>query len=326
MADVVISFSIDERAREVLEKSGISYSIFRGDSPLEEWLLKELPSAQAAVIFPGQKFGKRELEMAGRLKLLIVHGSGLDSVDVEEASRRGVCVANVPDHIAEAVAEHALALTMASLRSIVRGDRIVREGKWVRGVQRDLTGRSLKGIKVGIVGMGRIGSEAARIFSSLESSVSYWDRRRKPEVEHALKISYMELDDLLKTSDVVIVSIALTESTRKLIGKREISMLKKGAILVNVSRGAVVDEAGLIERLETGEIRAALDVFEAEPIGKEHPLSKMENVVLTPHLAGFTEEALRETSISAAEMAAEFIRSGRIPYTAVNADSCLQRR
>lgn len=323
MSDVAIFFKIDEKAQELLKKNQISFSLFDGIPSSKEIMSRQLKDAKVVVTFPGQKFDKRYFELIPNLKLLIVHGSGLDSIDIEAATERKICVANSPDSIAEAVAEHVLALTISSLRYVVEGDKIIRNGKWVRGIQRSLTGRSLKGIKVGIIGLGRIGSETARIFSALGSHVTYWDRKRKPELEHALKIDYMDLRDLLSTSDVVIVSIALTESTRKLIGKNEVFMLKRGALLVNVSRGAIIDEDSLIERLKSGEIRAALDVFENEPIGNEHPLTQLSNVVLTPHIAGLTEEALTETSIFVANSIIEFLKKGRLPYTTVNMSSCI---
>ncbi|MGC9186517.1 MAG: 2-hydroxyacid dehydrogenase [Fervidicoccaceae archaeon] len=323
MADIAILFKIDEKAQRFLEESQVSFSVFQGDSSLEEWMVEQLKEAKVAILFPGQKFGERDFKNATKLKLLIVHGSGLDAVDMGAASKYRVCVANAPDAIAEAVAEHALALVMSSLRNIVHGDSIIRNGKWVRGIQRSLVGRSLKTLSVGVIGLGRIGSEVARIFSALGNSVSYWDRKRKPEIEHALKVEYKDLKDLLATSDIIVVSIALAENTRKLLGPAEISMIKKGALLVNISRGAIVDEKSLIERLKTGEISAALDVFEEEPISIDNPLIQFKNVVMTPHIAGFTEEALRETSIFVVKSAIEFIKKGKLPYTTVNTNACL---
>ncbi|MEM0060852.1 MAG: 2-hydroxyacid dehydrogenase [Fervidicoccaceae archaeon] len=325
MARVLVTFKLNEEFKEILERSGESFSIYSGSEPFESWFERESKDAVVAIVFPGQPFGEKEILQSPKLKLIIVHGSGLDKVDIRAASSRGVCVANAPDEIAVAVAEHSLALTMAALRKITVGDSIIREGKWVRGIQSSLTGRSIKALQVGVVGLGRIGSEAARIFSSLGSRVVYWDRRRKPEIEHALGITYAGLEDLFKTSDVIIVSIALTEQTRRIIGEREINSMKRGALLVNVSRGQVIDERALIERLKKEEIYAALDVFEEEPIGKDHPLSQLRNTVLTPHVAGFTYEALNGTSKMVIEWSIDFLRKGKLPYTVVNLESCSSR-
>ncbi|MGC8975556.1 MAG: 2-hydroxyacid dehydrogenase, partial [Thermoprotei archaeon] len=258
------------------------------------------------------------------LKLLFVHGSGLDRVDVIEASRRGVCVANAPDAIAQAVAEHALALVLAVMKNVVRGDRVVRSGGWGPDTQRGLVTTVLRGKKVGVVGLGRVGSEVAKLFRALGAEVVYWSRSRKAEVEHALDVRYVEFEELLKSSDVVVVAVALTPETRGLISHKELSLMRPGAILVNVSRGPVIDEEALVKALSEGRVRAGLDVYSVEPLPKDSELVRLENVVLTPHIAGFAYEALRSTSEFVAKEIVRFLKEGKLPYTVVNKEGCVK--
>ncbi|MEM4830558.1 MAG: NAD(P)-dependent oxidoreductase, partial [Zestosphaera sp.] len=175
-----------------------------------------------------------------------------------------------------------------------------------------------RGKRVGVVGLGRVGSEVAKLFRALGAEVVYWSRSRKTEVEHALDIKYVEFEELLRSSDVVVVAIALAPETRGLISHKEFSLMKPGAILVNVSRGLVVDEEALVKALEEGRVRAGLDVYSVEPLPRDSQLVRLDNVVLTPHIAGFAYEALRGTSEFVAREVVRFLKEGKLPYTVVN--------
>lgn len=324
MGLVVFTFKPNKAAFEVLVSEGVEYVFFDGQVPPREWFAEYLGDAVVVVVPPWQSFGSDLMSLAPNLKLLFVHGSGLDRVDVAEASRRGVCVANAPDAIAQAVAEHALALVLAVMKNVVRGDRVVRSGGWGPDTQRSLVTTVLRGKRVGVVGLGRVGSEVAKLFKALGAEVVYWSRSRKAEVEHALDVRYVEFEELLKSSDVVVVAIALTPETKGLISHKELSLMKPGAILVNVSRGPVIDEEALIKALSEGRVRAGLDVYSVEPLPKDSELVRLENVVLTPHIAGFAYEALRSTSEFVAREIVRFLKEGKLPHTVVNRENCVR--
>ena len=324
MGLVVFTFKPNKVAFDVLGSEGIEYVFYDGQVPPREWFEEYLRDAVVVVVPPWQWFGSDLMDLAPNLKLLFVHGSGLDKVDVVEAGRRGLCVANAPDAIAQAVAEHALALVLAVMKNVVRGDRVVRSGGWGPDTQRSLLTTVLRGKRVGVVGLGRVGSEVAKLFRALRAEVIYWSRSRKTEVEHALDVRYVDLEELLRSSDVVIITIALTPETKGLISHKELSLMKPGAILINVSRGPVVDEEALIKALSEGRVRAGLDVYSVEPLPKDSELLKLDNVVLTPHIAGFAYEALKGTSEFVAKEIVRFLKEGKLPYTVINRESCVR--
>lgn len=316
---VVYVFEPHKIGIAILEQEGVSFAYYPGRQAPREWLEKELADAQVIVVPPWVQVDRSFFDIAPRVKLLVVHGSGVDKVDVEEATRRGVCVANAPDAIAETVADHVVGLILAHYRNIVRGDRYIREGKWSSGSSAfTFTGYTLRGKQVGVVGLGRIGSAVCKRLKPFGVKLVYWDRRAKAEVEHALDVHRLDLDTLIETSDVVVVAISLTPETRGLINRERVYKLKKGALLVNVSRGQVVDEEALIERLKEGEIHAALDVYSVEPLPPSSPLLKLENTILTPHIAGVSREALEETSVHVAKIIVDFVKRRKLPDTVVN--------
>ncbi len=255
--------------------------------------------AEALVVPPAMSWSevKRLLECSGA-RFLAVFGSGVDNLDLEYLEDQGVCVWNHPDHIADAVAEHAIALALALLRRVVAGDKLVRSGGWKSIPPRELLADTMIGSRVGIVGLGRIGSRIARLAYCLGAStpILYWSRRRKPEVERILPLRWTSLEELFSSSDIVFVSVALTEETRRLIGENLLSRMR-GGYLVNVSRGQVVDTQALIKAIREGWVRgAALDVYEEEPLPPNHPLVGMEQVILSPHIGGYTRRAMEETA------------------------------
>ncbi len=308
---------------EVLLREGFEVDVRDWRSTSRDSLIEGFRGADAVVVPPAFEVGEELLAAGSNIKLLVVHGSGYEKVDVSLCSKLGICVSNEPDAIAEAVAEHALALTLSVLRKVVWGHAYVTSGKWVEGpAPRAFLGRALSGKKVGVVGLGRIGSAVARIFKSLGCEVTYWSSRRKPEVEHSLGIKYVGLRELFGESDVVIISIALTPETEGFVSGELLGLMKEKAVLVNVSRGAVVDEEALIRELKRREIYAALDVFREEPLPKDSELMKLSNVVLTPHVAGYTYEAMVETGMKVAETIIKFFKKGEPPANALNPEVC----
>jgi phosphoglycerate dehydrogenase-like enzyme len=234
------------------------------------------------------KLTEDDFRAARRLKLVQVMSAGYEHVDLGLAARYSVPVAHFGDAMASTVAEHAVLLILALQRKLLQLDAAVRGGKWRTG---EPPMYELRGKRVGVVGFGLIGQEVARRLSVFDAAVSYFQRHRAGEAERALGVRYQPFDELLSTSDIVTLNVPLTSSTRHLIGARELALMNSEAVLINVSRGAVVDEAALLDALQTGRLRGAgLDVLEQEPPDAANPLLRLENVVLTPHDAGSSVE------------------------------------
>jgi len=234
----------------------------------------------------------RVVEAARKAKLIQKAGEGTDRIDVATAARLGIPVAKTSGSNSASVAELATLLMLATLRHLPMAHNSTVSGRWLKF---DLRPGSyeLRGKQVGIVGLGKIGKIVCRHVQGFEASVVYFDAFRLPEAEEArLNVQYMPLDDLLRSSDVVTLHVPLLPSTRGLIGRREIGLMKPTAILVNTCRGAVVDEEALVDALRSRRIRGAgIDVFAKEPPDPNHPFFSLDNVVVTPHYGGGTEDA-----------------------------------
>jgi D-3-phosphoglycerate dehydrogenase len=210
---------------------------------------------------------------------------GTDGIDLDALAAEGVPVANCAGANSTSVAEGCLSSTLAMLRATVEGDAAVRRGDWP---QTSLGGRELAGSRVGVVGMGAIGRRVAELFTAFGCEVHYWSRRQHDDAP----ATWAELDDLLATSDVVVLVIALGAQTRGLLDEGRLARMKPGALLVNGARGEVVDEAALVRALESGAVGgAALDVFSTEPLPADSPLRSAPRVLLSPHMAGSTVQA-----------------------------------
>ena len=231
------------------------------------------------------------MERLRGLRIIANYGVGFDNIDVEAARRRGVAVTNTPDVLTGATAELTWALILAAARRLGEGERIVRAGAWTGWAPTQLRGMSLEGRTLGVIGAGRIGAEVARRAGAFGMKVIYADRVPNAELERDTHARVVTLDELLGTADVISVHVALTPRTRHLIDAAALARIKPGAILVNTSRGAVVDEDALVDALRSGRLRAAgLDVYEREPQVPES-LRALENVVLLPHLGSATDGA-----------------------------------
>jgi len=230
--------------------------------------------------------------LASTCRLVQVMGAGLDAVDVVACAERGIRVAACGGLNAVSVAEWCIWATIDTLRSATRSDRELRAGEWSQFTR---PRHELIDKKVGMVGMGAIGQETARRLSAFGTTTSYWSRtRRSANLESQLGLQYRELDHLIRESDVLILAIDLTPDTRQLISRERIRVMKAGSILVNATRGAVLDQRALVEALHDGHLAgAALDTFETEPLAPDHPLTTLESAVLTPHIAGPTVESVQ---------------------------------
>ncbi len=256
--------------------------------------------------------GAAVLEKAPGLKGVIAYGAGYDHLDAPYLSRKGIQVCNCRGENAQAVAELTFGLLLALVRKIHLADRWVRKEQWPRAgraLPEWMMGRELWKKNLGIVGLGQIGSRVARIASGFEMKIVSYDLF----VQGNNRGTFVALEELLGRSDVVTLHVPFSVQTAKMIGPREIGMMKAGAILVNTSRGGVVDEPSLIAALKDERIRgAALDVFQGEPLSSGHPLLKMENVILSPHMGALTQEAAERLS-QAVERQAKDMIEGRNP-------------
>ncbi|MBI2873224.1 MAG: phosphoglycerate dehydrogenase [Chloroflexi bacterium] len=252
------------------------------------------------------------IEAGQRLQVIGRAGVGVDNIDLDAATRRGVTVVNAPTGNVVAAAEHTVALMLAMARNIAQADASLRRGEWRR---RDFVGVGLRNKTLGIVGLGNVGSEVARRARPLVTRLLAFDPFVPQEYARALGVELTDLDTLLSTSDFITIHTPLTDSTRGMIGKRQLDMMKPGVRLVNVARGGLVDEQALAEALESGKVAgAALDVFDREP-PQDSPLLKSGKVVATPHLGGSTAEAQVEVAREVAEQVMAVLRGEPARFT-----------
>lgn len=251
----------------------------------EDALIDRIGAAEIVLnIRSTSRFTERVFAACPNLRLLSIWGTGTDHVDLECAARHSVRVTNTPGVSARSIAEHALALLFAVARRIPEIDAATRLGQWPRGRSVELHGKVC-----GVIGYGAIGRRVAQLAAALGMRVVLWTLHpeRYPNVE------FVSLEELYETSDVVSVHLRLSPETQGFIGEAEFARMKPSAVLINTARGAIVDEAAMLQALRNGRIAGAgLDVFATEPLPPGHPLALLENVVLTPHCAGITPEAL----------------------------------
>ena len=242
------------------------------------------------------------------LKVVANMAVGYDNIDICAATNRGVVVTNTPGVLDETTADVAFMLMLAAARRLGEGERLLRAGEWEWWGPKQLRGIDVWGKKLGVIGLGRIGRAVARRGRGFGMEILYHNRSRKEDAEKELGARYLDLDDLLRESDFVSIHTPLTDATRHLIGERELGLMQDTAVLVNTSRGPVVDEAALAEALEGGRIFAAgLDVYEEEP--KVHPrLLELEKAVLAPHIGSATIETRDRMATLAAENLAAVLR------------------
>jgi D-3-phosphoglycerate dehydrogenase len=296
-------------AQQILRDAGAQLE-FMSEPITEASLIERLAAAPVdAVVLRGSKpFTARVLDAARGLKIIAKNGAGVDSVDLDEAARRGITVAVAPGANADAVAEHAVALMLALVRDLHQLDRKLRRGGW-EGTS--WLGRDFRGSVVGLIGYGSIGRSTARIASALGAKVMVLDQARTEADGFELASN---LDHLLERVDILSLHCPLTEQTRGLIGRRELALLKPGALLVNTARGPVVDEAALIEALRSGHLGGAgLDTFEKEPIAQDNPLLGLDNVILTPHVAGVTRNAALQVAMITAQNVVDALAGRSLP-------------
>ncbi len=269
---------------------------------IDEPALCEAVKGMHAVIVRAARISQKVIEAGQELKVIGKHGVGVDNIDLQAATRRGIQVVNTPGANAEAVAEHAVALMMDLSRQIALAHNELRRGNYA--IKQDITGRELRGATLGVVGFGHIGQRVAEIcHAAFQMTILYTDVRSVPDAERALGAQRVSLEQLLSRAEYVTLHLPLLPETRHLLDERALSLMRADAVLINTSRGGVIDEATLYRFLAEGRIAgAALDVFEQEPLPPSSPLLELDNIVLTPHVAGTTRQALAKMSLVAEDV------------------------
>ncbi len=281
---IVAASGLETRLRELGE-----LHVYTSGAYSEALLVERVADADVALTLAASPFTEAVLEACPRLRHIAVFGIGVDNIDFEVCRRRGITVTNTPAYSAAVVAEKAIALALAVTHRIPSLDAAVRRGEWPQRQVGQLYGATL-----GVVGTGPIGQRVIALGTGLGMDTVAWTRNPSGERARAYGTTFVSLDELLAHSDVVSLQLPLSAETEGLIGARELALMKSTAILVNVGRGAVVEEDALVAALRDGQIGGAgLDVFATEPLPASHPLTTLDNVVLSPHNAANTPQANR---------------------------------
>jgi len=294
---VLVAAPLHERAIEILKNAGLE--VVYEEYPDQERLKELVKDVSAIIVRSKPKVTKEIIDAAPNLKVIARAGVGLDNIDVEYAKSKGIEIVNAPAASSRSVAELAIALMLNVARKVAFADRKMREGAWAK---KQCMGFELEGKTLGVVGFGRIGYTVAKIANAIGMKIYYWSRTRKEDLEKEVNAKWLPLEEVLKNSDIVTLHVPLVEDTYHLINEERLKLMKPTAVLINTSRGAVVDTNALVKALQEGWIAGAgLDVFEEEPLPKDHPLTKLDNVVLTPHIGASTVEAQERAGIEVAE-------------------------
>lgn len=299
---VYVTRRVPETGLELLRKNCETVHVYDGETgPPREELLEAVRGRDGVLCLLSDRMDTEVMEAAGpNLRVIANYAVGYDNIEVGAATARGIAVTNTPGVLTETTADLAWALLFAAARRIPEADRYTRTGNWPGWGPMQMLGVDVTGATLGIVGAGRIGSAMAHKSAGFGMSVLYHGHNHRPELERQLDARRVPLEELLAQSDFLSLHVPLTERTRHLIGRQELELMKETAVLINTSRGPVVDEQALVEALREGQIFAAgLDVYENEP-ELTPGLAELDNAVLTPHVGSGS----RRTRAKMAEMAA----------------------
>jgi D-3-phosphoglycerate dehydrogenase len=302
--NIVVADPISQRGLELLRKPGRNVI-----TPSRDELIASLAEADALIIRSATQVTAQILEAAPNLRVIGRAGVGVDNVDLDAATRRGVLVMNTPGGNAVSVAEHTLALLMSVARRIPQHSAAIHTGRWEKSGSQ---GVELRGKTLGLVGLGRVGNEVARRARAMEMLVLAYDPYVSESAARDAGVELSGLNELLERSDFVSLHAALSPTTEKLINAEKLSHFKQGAVLVNAARGELVDEVALADVLRSGKLSGAgLDVFAVEP-PKDSPLIGLANAIFTPHIAGSTREAQEEVGTLIAQQVSDFLTDGAL--------------
>jgi D-3-phosphoglycerate dehydrogenase len=301
---IVVADKISERGFALLREAGWDVV-----SPAAGALAQELATADGLVVRSATKVTAELLEQAPKLRVVGRAGVGVDNIDVEAATHRGILVMNTPGGNAVSVAEHTFALMLAMARSVPQSNASIHAGRWEKS---GAAGTELRGKTLGLVGLGRVGTEVARRARALEMKVLAHDPYVTAAAAREVEVELLPLDELMKCADVISLHTSLSPATEKMLGAAAFAKMKRGARLVNCARGELIDEAALAEALKSGQLAAAaVDTFAEEP-PKNSPLIGLPNLIATPHIAGSTVEAQEEVGTAVAQQVRDYLADGLI--------------
>lgn len=308
----------DDAIKKLQEKFEVNVWPYDDVKVERDVLLKEVERADGILTMLSDQIDEQLLSRAKNVKVIANLAVGYDNIDIEAATKHNIIITNTPDILKDTTADLTFALLLATARRIPESINYVKEGKWTSWSPFLLAGSDVHHKTIGIVGMGSIGEAIAKRATGFDMQILYHNRTRKPEAEKKLNARYVSFDELVTESDFVVCMTPLTEETKDMFNEDVFKKMKKSAIFINTSRGGVVDEEALYRALKNSEIKAAgLDVFKNEPIGADHPLLELDNVVALPHIGS----ASFETRYNMMHLAVDNIISvleGKDPITPVN--------
>lgn len=309
------SFPTLDPQRQVVEAAGFQLRAVTPNCTKEEDVIRNCADADVLLV-QWAPITRRVLESLPNVKCVVRYGIGVDNVDLEAAKELGVTVANVPEYCVEEVSDHVMAMVLPLCRRAVQVSRIIEQGGWGIGDLWPIPG--IAGLTLGLVGLGKIARAVARKAKPFGFKLVAFDPYVTDSVSAEAGVTRVDLDTLLRTSDVISLHCPLAPETRHLIDKVAIEKMKRGVVLINTSRGPVVDEQAVSEALKSGKLSGAgLDVFEVEPLPKDSPLRSLPNVILTAHIAAASVTSVDLLPVQAAESARDFLLGKRPKSTLV---------
>jgi len=304
--------SFSDKPLKILTERG--YEIKRNNTgrPYRKEEMLKLIRDIDGIIIGIDELGAEIIKEANELKVISKYGIGLDNIDINMATNRKIVVTNTPTANVDAVADLTFGLILSLARRVPEADRKTKSGKWGK-----IIGKSVWEKTIGIVGLGKIGKQVVKRAKGFEMNILVFDIVKDKKFAQKYGIKYVNLEKLLRKSDYISIHIPLSDATRGMISYEELEKMKKDAFLINTSRGGIVDEEALYDALRINKIRgAALDVYKNEPL-QETPLKELDNVIMTPHIGAYTEEAIENMSIQAAQNLIDVLE-GKKPQNRVN--------
>jgi D-3-phosphoglycerate dehydrogenase len=310
---VLLYEDIHEEGKAILKDKT---DLFFAKNLEESYLIQQVKEIDGIIVRANGKVTRKMMEAAPKLKVIGRHGVGVENIDLEAATERGIWVVNTPDANDISVAEHFFGVALMLSKMLKKGDLALREGRWEARYQ--YIGKELHGKTLGILGFGRIGKAVGRIgHNGFNMRVLYYDTVKYEGIEKEIKAEQVGLEEILSQSDFISINLPMVPATKGLIGEKNFNLMKPTAYIINLARGPIWDEKALYEILKEGRIAgAASDVFEVEPAAKDHPLLQLENFIGTPHSAAHTEEALKRMSLVAVDILR--VLEGKEPVYPVN--------
>ncbi|MEI6757971.1 MAG: phosphoglycerate dehydrogenase [Chlorobium sp.] len=313
---VLITDGVDPQCGQILAQNG--FEVTEKAKISKEELKEIIGEFDKLIVRSATKVTAEIIECAPNLKLIGRAGAGVDNIDIEAATRNGIIVMNTPGGNTISAAEHACAMMLAAARRIPQATADMKQGNWNK---KKFTGVELEGKTLSIIGLGKIGREVATRMQAFGMKTIAYDPMIPDEYATKLNIELLPLHENFIRADFITIHSSLNESTRNLVSKDTLDLMKKGVIIVNCARGGIINEADLAEAIVTGKVAAvALDVFESEPINADNPLLKLEQVIVTPHIAASTNEAQEKVAVQIAEQIVEWKSKGKLEG-AVNASA-----